>query len=51
MQAGPKKVLEPDPNPKNSPKGPKNGKKTQNLAELKTKRKGCTFKTKIDSLN
>ena len=32
------KVFEPDPNPKNSPEGPKNGKKAQNLAELKTKK-------------
>ena len=36
---------------KNNPEGPKKCKKAQNLAELKTKRQGCTSKTKIDSLH
>ena len=48
MQAGPKKVFEPDPNP-NSPEGPEKCKKAQILAKFKTKRYGCTSKTKIDS--
>ena len=32
MKADPKKVFEPDPNPKNSPEEPKKCKKAQNLA-------------------
>ena len=36
---------------KNKPGGPKKCKKAQNLAELKTKRQGCTSKTKIDHLH
>ena len=38
MHAGPKKVFEPDPNPKNSPQRPKKGKKVPNLAEVNEKR-------------
>ena len=39
----PKKVFKPDPNPKNSPEGPKKSKKAQNLAGLKTKKIGLYF--------
>ena len=53
-----KNVFEPDPNhtispkgPKNSPEGPKkSAKKAPNVAKLKTKRYGCTSKTKVGCL-
>ena len=38
MIVGPKNVFGPDPNPKNSPEGPKKFKKAQNEAKLKLKR-------------
>ena len=58
-KVGSKNIFEPDLDPKNNPtepkknthEGPKKCKKAQNLAELKTKRQGCTSKTKIDSLH
>ena len=40
---GPKKVFEPDNNPKNSPEGPKKGKLVWNLAELKTKKNSASL--------
>ena len=50
--------FEPDLDPKNSPidqkiapKGQKSAKETQNVAELKTKRKDYNSKTKVDCLH
>ena len=38
MQAGPKKVFEPDPNPKNSPEEPKKCKKAPKFGRMKNKK-------------
>ena len=46
MLVGPKNAFGPDPNPKNSPEGPKKAKKAQNEAKLKLKRYVYTSKTK-----
>ena len=49
---GSKTVFEPDSDHKNSPKGPKkSAKEAPNVAKLKTKRYGCTFKTKVDCVH
>ena len=46
MQAGPKKVFEPDPNPKNSPEEPKKCKKAPKFGRMKNKKIGLYFQNK-----
>ena len=43
MQAGPKKVFEPDPNPKNSPEGPKKLQKGPKFGQIENKKIGLYF--------
>ena len=46
MLVGPKNVFGPDPNPKNSPEGPKKGKKGPKWGQIEIKSIGLYFQTK-----